>query len=288
MSTPRSILIGLLICGNMTGSVVDAHGNYQEIYTSYLRSTIPHNCVAKIDIKSFKIGNLEFPDERRLDDYDIFVITGSANSAYEDAIPWIKKLQVFLKDLLENHKKVKICGICFGHQILGRVFGGECVSSGQWEIGPTLVNLTDVGKSIFGADQLTLQQMHRDHVPVETLSRQFVSGELELIGFSSNTDNEGFIEFYPASRDVLKTPRNIHVLTLQGHPEFSEALITKIVRQRSEIMGLQTVTNYWGHKGNDNEEEPQDKEGTGRRWLKTDGVDIVSKAIWNMLDLGSS
>ncbi len=130
--------------------------------------------------------------------------------------------------------------------------------------------------------------MHRDHVPVETLSRQFVSGELELIGFSSNTDNEGFIEFYPASRDVLKTPRNIHVLTLQGHPEFSEALITKIVRQRSEIMGLQTVTNYWGHKGNDNEEEPQDKEGTGRRWLKTDGVDIVSKAIWNMLDLGSS
>ena len=77
MSTPRSILIGLLICGNMIGSVVDAHGNYQEIYTNYLRSTIPHNCVAKIDIKSFKIGNLEFPDERRLDDYDIFVITGS-------------------------------------------------------------------------------------------------------------------------------------------------------------------------------------------------------------------
>lgn len=33
-----------------------------------------------------------------------------ANSAYEDAIPWIKKLQVFLKDLLDNHKKVKICG----------------------------------------------------------------------------------------------------------------------------------------------------------------------------------
>ena len=77
MATPHTIRIGLLICGNMTGSVADAHGNYQEIYTDYFRSTTPHNNVAKIDIESFKIRNMEFPDERRLDDYDILVITGS-------------------------------------------------------------------------------------------------------------------------------------------------------------------------------------------------------------------
>ena len=130
-----------------------------------------------------------------------------------------------------------------------------------------------------------LQQMHRDYVPAETLSKQFASGELELIGSGGNTDNEGFVKLYPVSQDVIRTPQDIHVLTLQGHPEFSEAIITKIVRQRLDVMGPQTVTNYWGHKGDHDDEEPQNKEGTGRRWLKTDGVDIVSKAIWNMLDL---
>lgn len=129
MTAPRTIRIGLLICGNMTGSVADIHGNYQEIYTDYFRSTTPRNNVAKIDIESFIIRNMEFPDESRLDDYDIFVITGSgiilpihfwgievtnsrssADSAYEDTIPWIKKLRVFLKDLIENHINVKICG----------------------------------------------------------------------------------------------------------------------------------------------------------------------------------
>lgn len=96
-----------------------------------------------------------------------------ANSAYDDTVPWIPVLISFLDGLIKNHPKVRICGqfphtsrilypslkylfegICFGHQILGRVLGGECVHSGKWEIGPTSVELTDLGRSIFGTERL--------------------------------------------------------------------------------------------------------------------------------------
>lgn len=42
-------------------------------------------------------------------------------------------------------------GICFGHQIISRALGGECVPNGGiWELGPTPIHLTDIGKQLFG------------------------------------------------------------------------------------------------------------------------------------------
>jgi len=45
-------------------------------------------------------------------------------------------------------------GICFGHQIIARALGGECVPNGRWEIGPTNVKLTNLGQQIFGVETL--------------------------------------------------------------------------------------------------------------------------------------
>jgi GMP synthase-like glutamine amidotransferase len=44
--------------------------------------------------------------------------------------------------------------MCFGHQIIARALGGECVPNDQLEIGPTLIDLTDLGKSIFEVGKL--------------------------------------------------------------------------------------------------------------------------------------
>lgn len=42
-------------------------------------------------------------------------------------------------------------GICFGHQIISCALGGECLpNGGVWEIGPTQIQLTDIGKQLFG------------------------------------------------------------------------------------------------------------------------------------------
>lgn len=46
-------------------------------------------------------------------------------------------------------------GICFGHQIVARALGGECVpNGGRWEVGVTPLELTDLGKEIFGVEEL--------------------------------------------------------------------------------------------------------------------------------------
>ena len=52
-------------------------------------------------------------------------------------------------DILITHGTI---GICFGHQIISCALGGECVPNGEvWELGPTQIQLTDIGKQLFGS-----------------------------------------------------------------------------------------------------------------------------------------
>jgi GMP synthase-like glutamine amidotransferase len=76
-----------------------------------------------------------------------------AASAYENA-EWINKLVAYMADLISTKPQVKIFGICFGHQIVSRALGSECVpNDGKWEVGTTPVELTDTGKQLFGGIQ---------------------------------------------------------------------------------------------------------------------------------------
>ena len=46
-------------------------------------------------------------------------------------------------------------GICFGHQIVARAFGGDSAvvpNGGKWEVGIEPVKLTTLGKRIFGTE----------------------------------------------------------------------------------------------------------------------------------------
>ena len=48
-------------------------------------------------------------------------------------------------------------GICFGHQIIARALGGECVlNDGKWEIGTFDIDLTEVGKAVFQTAKSTI------------------------------------------------------------------------------------------------------------------------------------
>ena len=48
-----------------------------------------------------------------------------------------------------------VIGICFGHQIISRALGKDCVpNGGRWECGITPVDLTEAGKELFGVDEL--------------------------------------------------------------------------------------------------------------------------------------
>lgn len=71
-----------------------------------------------------------------------------------DDDPWILKLVDFTKKLLAQDR-VRIVGVCFGHQILGRAAGAKVGRSDDgWEISVLPVELTRKGKEIFGQEKL--------------------------------------------------------------------------------------------------------------------------------------
>jgi GMP synthase-like glutamine amidotransferase len=67
-----------------------------------------------------------------------------------DSDPWILNLVSFTKSILAQ-TRVRLIGVCFGHQIIGRALDipvGR--SEAGWELAVTELQLSEVGKSIFG------------------------------------------------------------------------------------------------------------------------------------------
>lgn len=75
------------------------------------------------------------------------------HDAFADA-PWIIKLTSFIEKVIKHTEK-RIVGVCFGHQIVGRAMGARLGRSPEgWEVSVLPFELTDVGREVFGQNQL--------------------------------------------------------------------------------------------------------------------------------------
>lgn len=121
--------------------------------------------ISKYDI----VNGTEYPN---LEDVDAILLTGSSawlllfihksianltNILEHDSFaddPWIKTLVEFTKKAYA-HDRVRIIGICFGHQIVGRALGAPVGrSDAGWEISVCGMDLTEKGKELFGTEKL--------------------------------------------------------------------------------------------------------------------------------------
>ena len=60
----------------------------------------------------------------------------------------------FVEELLQQDR-VRVIGVCFGHQIVGRAMGAKVARSDKgWEASVYEVFLTPKGKDIFGKEKL--------------------------------------------------------------------------------------------------------------------------------------
>lgn len=81
------------------------------------------------------------------------------HNSFDDK-PWILKLVDFTKKVLAQDR-VRLIGICFGHQIIGRALGVKVArSDAGWETSVLPFTLTEKGKELFKKDTIV-----SDHPP---------------------------------------------------------------------------------------------------------------------------
>lgn len=134
----------------------------------------------------------------------------------------------FTQKVLAQHR-VRIIGVCFGHQIVARALGVEVGRNADgWEAAVNDVQLTEKGKEVFGVEKLSLHQMHRDVVYA------YPAG-VEELGYSPVCKVQGM---YSSKR----------LITVQGHPEFNEEIMTEIIETRHST-GIFDDEAYKEHMG---------------------------------------
>jgi len=213
--------IGILKTDAVRPEWVDEFGEYPDMFERLVLAADPS--------ATFSVWDVEkgvYPSDSDVDTVDGFIITGSKSSAYDDK-EWIRNLERLVQEL--HAKRKKMVGICFGHQVIARALGGTVAKSDKgWGVGVNVYNVSELPAqgddevSGGGSGVLKLVASHQDQVTVlPPGARPVVSND--------HCENAGFVI-------------GDHVLTLQGHPEFSAEYSEAIMAFRHDMIGAERVS----------------------------------------------
>ncbi|KAI4205759.1 MAG: hypothetical protein LQ350_000256 [Teloschistes chrysophthalmus] len=225
--------IAILECDTALPQTLLKYKRYGAISSALLESGAEAAGLRKGDVE---IGIWDVVNEvgvfPKMEDVDGVFLTGSKFDSFAD-IPWTNKLVDYVKEILAQDR-VRLVGVCFGHQIIGRAMGarvGRNDSQG-WEVSVTDVDLTAEGKKFFdGKDVLSIYQMHKDIV------FDYPHG-VQPLGSTFRCKVQGM--FVPQ-----------RVLTVQGHPEFTEEILVEILELRHQqgVFGDEIYREAMGRVG---------------------------------------
>lgn len=132
--------------GTYGGLFASLFGAAVERYEQQPLSSALH--ITKHDVVNFP--ETAYPS---LDDIDALLITGSRHSAY-DGDEWIRRLVDYTRSAIEGGR-VKVVGVCFGHQIVALALGGRVARNEKgWEVSVMDVQLNEEGKRVFGLEKM--------------------------------------------------------------------------------------------------------------------------------------
>ncbi|KAI5294291.1 hypothetical protein KEM52_004324 [Ascosphaera acerosa] len=230
MPASHTVRLAILECDTPVPPVLERVGTYGDVFKALLRTaataiqdeaTIAGKPAPSIDWQ-FSVFDVvaepqTYPD---LDDVDAVLITGSKHDSYRD-VPWINTLVDYTAKILRQDR-VKLVGICFGHQIIGRALGMRVKPNTKgWEVAVNEFDLTDAGTKLFGRADMRLQFVHRDivHDPPAQVSPLNPTASIVRLGGNEICENQGM--YSPG-----------HFLSVQGHPEFTDFIVSRIVEAR--------------------------------------------------------
>jgi GMP synthase-like glutamine amidotransferase len=164
----------------------------------------------------YDVAGGQFPYS--IDACDAYLITGSPKGVY-DADEWIAELAAFIRDAYQTGKK--LVGICFGHQILAHALGGHSERSEKgWGLGLKTFDISEQKSWMAaGISRCSLYFVHQDQVVRLPPGAELLGGNAFCPNLFFTIDDR--------------------VLGIQGHPEFSVAMMQDVLEARKNILGKQ-------------------------------------------------
>lgn len=164
---------------------------------------------ARFDVFNVVAGVYPSSEQR----YDAYLVTGSKADAFGSE-PWIEALRDFLRARFAQGDK--LLGICFGHQLLALLLGGQCGRAAQgWGLGVHQYSLAAHKPWMTpAAETFSLLVSHQDQVSRLPAGAQLLAGSA----------------FCPVAAYCIAD----QVLCFQGHPEFVEGYAGRLMDLRRD------------------------------------------------------
>jgi len=196
------VKVGLLECDDVVGRFPEIKGGYREMFAALLPG---------FSFEYFSAFKGELPASTRA--CDAWVCSGSKYSVY-DGSPWIEDLAAFIRGT-----EKPFVGICFGHQMLAHAMGGEVAKARQgWGAGALPLRILKHEPWMEPARaEVSIQHMHQDQV-VRLPDKSILLGKSDHCEVGMFRVGE-------------------HRLGIEGHPEFTVAFGSALIRSRRERIG---------------------------------------------------
>lgn len=199
----------LLLCDHVSTPYQAQFGDYTNMFADLF---------PELNFDYYDVINGQYP--QNLEEYDVYMATGSRHSAYED-LEWIHRLKAIIREIYQ--RKQCFVGFCFGHQLLGEALGGKVEKSPKgWCVGVHEFELKQSADWMRpNQDPINLLMMCQDQVLVLPEGAKVLAGN----------------DHCPVGMFQIGHT----MLGVQAHPEFSKAYDRLLMELRVDRMGEKVV-----------------------------------------------